>query len=1532
MSDSATLIDEILGGDRDFFFRPASGESTWRSIKSETSRMLGALPAAGREAYELQFRSRAERRLEQAIAAGDSAGVVAVARRWFHTPAGRRATLLAAIEALEGNQPLEAAAWLDRLGAAAGSDEFEPTLSVMRAVAWWRAGERATAVAIIDKTRAERGGAVRIGGRDVIVSFPAGGAAAWLESVAGGPASGHGRKASEWWLHRGDAARNALVTATRPLLVPRYRVPLTRHPEEARLLEQRRKQFADRDLPLLPSGVPLAVDGLLLAHTPMGLLAVDFETGKRVWLQTGGAAASFFEADQTGGDGDDSGDGQTRGALRGVFEDSTSGTLSSNGRLAFAVESDPASLTGPSNVGFNGIFRGQAPVPQSANVLSAYRIDRKGELAWRLPAAEPAAVGVPGGGGGGGLVGGGWYMGAPLPIGDQLFILVEEKGEIRLDVLSAADGRLIWSQPLAELDEDLAIGNRDSHLRRIGGLSPAFSEGVLVCPTGAGTAVAVDLATRTLLWAYNYPRPGEANEMLLPNGVRIRRGNVAGNIAVFNGQITGSQRTTSGWRDSSPILAGGRIVLTPRESEEIHCLDLRSGAVSWKRPRRDGIYVAGVVNGQVVVVGRRGVESLALADGANSWEKPLAFTGGGPSGRGILAEGRLHLPLDTPEVIEINLADGTVAGRSAARGGAVVGNLVAYRGEVVSQGVDSLDVFHQSAALLEKIDTAAKERPADVRMLQWRGQLDIDSGDIGRGLATLRAAHAADPAAVPLSIIRDALLRALERDFATAVPLWREFSDTAGGGRFPEDRIMLRVVVDGFLKRGDLPDAWAALQRYLQAASAGAMAPEGGAGAVPLSGRDTGPGELVLHGSDPLVAVTEQRWVQGRLKRLFSQGSVDVRAEIDRFGDAALAAARNAPRSAEQAAGLAAVATWYDDHPAGVRARAELVGLLPGLIDFAGPASDTGRDLAIRREFLTLGLRRQGIAVEREEAGHAPVDVDAAWPFGRIVERRGPAGRGGGDEAVRIGRVVPIPVDDGGDSLFPGLRLAYDMQQPSLVASDGFGRRIGEAFGFETNGRFDGMVTMFQPMATEASVVGRVVVARSGSLVAAFELSATPGQKHRRLWSRSEAAGNGIEMQMPFMGRAIGGRQGRLANIPLGMRISEPDEALPQVAVQGARARLVGVPILIHSSLQLLDPASGSILWERHRLPAGGELIGDDDYVCICPANGKQAAVVSMTDGELVRVCDIPRRDRRLMACGRRIVVMADGGDGAGGAPPSLEGTGLAISLTPVALQLLDPATLTTVPLGTFASESRVAPVGPERLAVLEPSGSLTILDLVNGTVCFRCDLPDMPRGLEQLRVIPWQDRYLVCIGRQETAEERALMEKVGAITNLPQQASVRDVSQPATGAVWAVDRTTGAMLWPVPATVLRHCLHPNQPEGLPVLLFARQIQPPRGGDRSRMSVLCLDKRTGQAACVDDKIAAQSHMLFGCDMIGDPAGHTVAIGRGGSENADVILEFTAQPTAPRPPFQAAARQPAARDVLSELEYWIEKAFLWPAQN
>jgi len=1498
-SDAATLLDDTLAADRDFFFRPDQRQNTWRSIKTEAARLVGELPPPGRDAYALQFRARAERMLQQAIATGDATGVVEVARRWFHTPAGQRATLLAAIAALESNQPLAAAAWLERFDTAT-TNAFEPTLSVMRATAWWRAGDRDAAVAILEKKRTAAATLTRIGGKEVSLSFAPGGAAALLNSIAGEPSAASGRRASEWWLPRGDAARNACPTASRPLLVPRYRVPLTRHPEESRLLEKRRKFYADRDMPLLPAGMPVAVDGSIILHTSMGLLAVDFESGKRVWLQAGGAAmpADTAPLAEGAGEGEEEGQGGVSGPLHRVFHDGTSGLVSSDGRLVFAIEGDAAIPRPVTARALRGLENGAL---REGNVLSAYDIAAKGALRWRRPSSEnsndsDAVAAEP------------WFMGAPLPIGDQLFVLVEEKGEIRLDVLDASSGSPLWSQPLAELDEEQQVDSRETRLRRMSGLSPSFSEGVLVCPTGAGAVVAVDLATRTLLWAYNYATTGDrSREGLGMNGVRVQ---IRGGIRI-NGQLQisfDSAATAGGWRDNSPILSAGRVILTPAESEQLHCLDLRSGAVQWTRPRDGGVHVAGVVDGRALVIGRHTVDAVSLGQGKSLWAKPTSLASSRVSGRGILTRERLYLPLDTPEVVEIDIRDGSIDGRSPARGGVVPGNLLAYRGEVVSQGVDSLDVFHQAAPLEERIETALGRQPNDPWGLFWRGQIDLDRGRIVDGLRSIQQASATEPERIPVEMVADAILFGLRRDFVAAAPVWREMSQA---GILPKSKAMLGIAFDSYLNAGDLAEAWNACRQFL-------------ALSLETATDDGAPPTLVDDGTDPALTVSEPRWFQGRLADLLAKAPESLRAEIDARVADFLEPAPETPTPARQAS--ADLDRWqrfvdyFGTHPAAAAARQSLADAMDRRLAAAPRDGAASRELDIRRRLLRLQLSQPPADGGESTPAVEPMsdDLGAPWPLGKVSQQRG--GRLKADEMMRMSRVIPIPIDDNSRASVRGLRVGCDVQAQALVATDGFGRRIGEPIAFEPV-RLGGMNSLFQPMGAEATVVGPVLVVRSGAVFAAFDVPPVGGAKPRKLWLLSEAANGPAEMPAIGFARLPGGRLRRNGAIPLGSRVSEPNPGGATALAPAMRALANGVAIHVDRSLELRDPATGAVLWQRHRLPVAGDLLGDERFLCVCPRDGKGAVVVSTADGRIVRKCDLPPAELRLAACGRRLVVIelpaADAASSAGRSPR-------------VKLELLDPATLDRVPLGEYVPDARAMQADADELAIVEPNGMFTVLDLRRGAVRFRSTLTDMPAGLEQAQVIPWQDRFLVIVGRRETAPEQKQYERLGLIVPLPQMIPGEEHGGgPLTGSIWAVSRDTGDMLWPVPATIVRHSLHRHQPGELPVLLFARQIQPGRDGDRTRLSVLALDKRTGHAVYIDDKIMSQPHIFAGCDMIGDPEKHTITLARTGSEAPELRLDFTGEPMAPRPPYQAAAKPPVTGDLLTELEYWIQKAITVP---
>lgn len=1594
-SDASTLLDEILASDNDSFHRDrrdragdgrnngrnlgpravaprradAGAAETWKSLKSVASDLIESLDKEGREAYELQFRLRAERSLEKAIGDGNPDAVMAVARRWFHTPAGGKAAMLLALTSLEGGQPLAAVAWLERLHSSRHAAAFEPTLSVMRAIAHRRAGDLSRAVAALEDARKSRRAELRIAGRDLTVSYPSGGAEAWLARVDGAVPLRGSVQSIEWPMPGGNPTRNAVFDGFRPLLTPRYRVSLARHPEQARGFERYRATMAEQQIPLLPACQPLAVQGRIFVHSSLGLLAVDFETGKRVWMQSGAFGAAddpHFEEESPGID-------QQQRVDDRVFEDATTGSISSDGKLVFAVE-NPRQAYALADL--NAAFRNPLnPLPPGfSNALSAYEVGGNGRLAWRLSgrgaaeSAEPESVerGHEG-----------WFIGPPLPVAGQLFVMVEAKGGIRLDVLESASGKTIWSQPLAELDDDRAIDKPAGRERRFAGLTPSLAEGVLVCPTGAGAIVGVDLATRTLLWAYRYPSSsmetvlngGIFVQAIGPGGMVFRRGP---NGAIIMKGPGSSLAARSRWVDGTPTLADGRVVVCPRESDELHCLDLRSGRLVWKRPRKQGLYVAGIVDGRVIVVGGRGVEAVSLASGEAAWKEAVPLKTASPCGRGCIVGGRLLLPTDAPEVIEIDLADGRILGRSTGRGGqaggvggqhamaggrgVLPGNLIAYRGEVISQTASSLDVYHQTEPLEKAVETALSKNAGDPWALFWRGQAMLDRGRTSPGIASVQAAHAADPKRIPAGMVADTILFAMERDFPAASTLWTQAAALAADAEARAS--VLRVAVDGFLKSRDPATAWQAFRRLAEeppVADASFVDP-----------------------ADTAVVSTGDRWLRGRLVEILAMSveatppQVELRREIEET------TRRLLDRAAGAADPVAAIDRFLDrfdvvfpsipgrgderlEQP-GLAARRMLCERLVGtggsvLAGAAGTVeSDAARGLALGRDLLLLSMLRSEDAATRDvaarfappESGLNAVEVgrrgtdaiqdDEPWPVGGVViNREARNSRGMTGQPLRLARIVPVPCEPdigataNGLSL-PDLRLSYDVQNVNaIIASDGLGRRLGEPLTLENGlAMFGGM----QPSLIDATAVGRVVVLRHGGAVTAFEM-AVDGGRNRKLWSKTGDQGgvvgnfNGGNARVVVGNGALGngmrraGAVPRNGKMPLGMRLNEPAiETAGAGGVQIGRATTAGVPVIVNGVLELRDVLTGEVVWTRRGIPASCDLLGDERFLTVLPRDGRNAVILSMVDGREVRRADLPPREQRLCVSGRRLVAI----DEAAGKKNASAASSLVSS---VGLAVFDPATGRREPLGDFPADARATMVGGEELAVLDGRGRMTLLRIADGKTIFSRMLDQMPDGLEGLHVLPWNDRLIVVAARQETAEERQEVDRLGAIMGMPHAWGIEDATPVVTGSVWSLDRASGESLWSMPVSVLRHGLLLGQPARLPVLVFARQVHSTRGDDRPKLGLLCLDKRTGHELYANDRLPLDANTLSTCEVSGDPAGHRILFDIGPDR---ISLTFDGSSISPRPPYQATRRPAGGKDVWRSIEQLMQQLIPAPAAN
>ncbi|HEV3025554.1 MAG TPA: PQQ-binding-like beta-propeller repeat protein, partial [Pirellulales bacterium] len=567
-----------------------------------------------------------------------------------------------------------------------------------------------------------------------------------------------------------------------------------------------------------------------------------------------------------------------------VWDDAVYGTLASDGELVYAVEDldiQPP-LAQMIAGGFqrrmiinNGGFQ-PSSMARSYNRLAAYEIATEGKLKWSV-----------GGQSGDGQLplAGAFFLGPPLPLAGKLYVLAEIKGEIRLFALDPKnEGRLEWSQQLAAAP----VSVQEDSLRRFAGATPSYADGILVCPTSTGAAVAIDLATRSLLWGYQYPR---AVDPIFQNRMMRMQG--------FPGDDAGDNEH---WADASVTIAAGRVLLTPIESRQLHCLNLVDGTLLWGVPRDDGMYLACVHDNQVLVVGRRGLRAYDLADGTSAWHEPTLSLpeGSAPSGRGFFDGQRYYLPLSSAEVAAVDLTAGRIVARSKSRGGIVPGNLICYQGAVISQGVESLESFHQLEDLRRQVAEVLSERPDDADALARQGELLLDEGRLEESVTQLRRSFEIKPEARTRELLLDALLEGLRLDFKAHR---RHLDEIERLATSPTSRTAyLRLLATGLQQNGEIEAAFAAYLRLVDLGS---------------------PGDE-LEKLDGGLSVRRDRWVRARLAGLREAAKPDELARLD----AALQTRFKAANDSPEPAALREFLDYFGGHPLADAARERLAAKL----------------------------------------------------------------------------------------------------------------------------------------------------------------------------------------------------------------------------------------------------------------------------------------------------------------------------------------------------------------------------------------------------------------------------------------------------------------------------------------------------------------------------------------------------------------------------------------------------------------------------
>ncbi len=1452
--DAVTLLVDLLDNpDGEDYFLQQGNDGTATSLRAEAQRLLGSMPAEGRNAYEILYGARARRMLNEAVELGDAAKLTEVSRRFFHTQAGYEATLLLGRYHLNRGRPLAGALALRRIAETDAAARFEPELSLVLATCWMYAEQPEPAAQVLRKLKENQPNVrVKIAGNPVELFKQEDQALAWLEESIGERRRPRSAGQHEWVIFRGNASRTGESLGSLPLTNFRWAVPTVNDPADEDLVEQLRKQYLDQGLPAIPTLQPLAVDDVILMRTPDRLLAVDFASGKRIWEFPPWDEAAFFQDRQ-------------QSLLRNkpsvasprlsqlhqrIWDDVPYGHFSSDGSSVFVIHdlgfTRPAGYNGRVNfIGRGGVQLNNPGFPKSHNQLASLDLESQGKLIWLVGGEsgedEPQLAGA-------------FFLGAPLPLNGQLYVLAEVNGEIRLVVLDAANGRQLWSQQLAHVDARTILIDAT---RRLAGATPSFADGVLICPTSSGAVVAVDVATRSLLWGYTY-----AQQSIDPRRMQMFR------MGLYPNQ---PQQFGNRWADASAAIADGKVIITPVESQELHCLDLVSGKPLWKAPRvfdQGGakntlLFTACVHNKQVVVVGKTHVTALNLADGSPAWKEPLAL-GSMPSGTGFRSGDSYFLPVSEGEVLRIDLASGTVSQR--VRSDKPLGNLICYQGEVISQNVDVLSTFYQTDRLEERIDELLKNNPEDPWALARHGEILLRDGRVGEALAALERAASLNPDDDATgTLFVKTLLEAMRQDFAEHRARAEQL---AGRIRQPEQRAEFhRLMAQGLQQAGELEAAFAAYLALIDG--------------LPTEIESDGAMEQV----ERHYTIRRRRWVQAQLATLWNDASATHREAFSQALADRLAAAESISK-------LKVFVESFGSHPLASEARLGLAQrqaaahpleaeLLLQELRLSNSESLAGRATArLAALLLELGrVREAGICyaelgsrfaeVEclegktgRELVAALPPESPAAqngpvvWPSGRVEVEEG----GAQVNFPTYHRVYPLDLREVHGDMLAGAGLAID-QQNFLMIRNRFGELLHRVPLMRSDGRryFPTNFAM-----VHGKAYGHVLVLSVGYEILAIDtLSKLQDPQERILWRHDlMPAQSGVQATVQRV-------QPLPVENPWGIKRYVAADAYRRPVGSLGPFTAGGICFQQTRDLVCVDPLTGETVWRRGDTQPGLELFGDEEHLLAVAPGSNKASVYRMVDGAYLREVTVPADQFRWQTFGRLVLHWEQAG-------------------TELKLSVTDPLEGKPRWTRTFPFGSKGETIGETEVAVMQPGGELAVIELATGEDRFTAQL-EPQKDLSALFVLRDSQRYVVVANG--TPQAVTTKRRV-------QAAPIGYHSQLISGRVYCFD-SSGRELWPGSALIRDYGLPLDQPAESPVIAFLRHETPTSGNvpRRTQTALLCLDKSDGRLLVDTAEIPAQTGMY---ELVATPATGAVELQLQGKS---FKLNYTEEPRPPQPPAQ-----------------------------
>jgi outer membrane protein assembly factor BamB/tetratricopeptide (TPR) repeat protein len=1425
---AARLLQGLLDGRQDSFVRwetePGKPPPAWTSVRSEAERILAALPPNGRDGYRVLYDESAQTMLRQALDRSDIRGLSEVVRRYRFTRPGATALGLLGGWYLDRGQADYAAACYERL-----LSDIEPkdlaTATLYRAYIAFQASGRTVAADRVIETLAPRAGTqgLKLGSRVVaIANLPR-----EVPRLTGLAAPG------DLPVYRGTPQRVVVAAPSAPLLEPLFRVD-TAGPDARARLDQALKA-PDAALGM-PGFFPIVSGGRLVYRSHAGIHALDPRTGQELWkapleLSLEGLLGEANRRQQF-----NRWFGLYQGMQGLLYENTLCGTISSDGRLVFAIDDLPLPVHPQQLLEIEGgrkhLF---SNLKDAIHYNQLVAIDATtGQIAWRA----------------GGRVGKTWseladgfFLGAPLAVGGQVWAVVGKQQDLTLVCLDAERGELVWSQPLGiasgKLSLDLIRRTQAHHL--------AYADGLLLCPCNAGAIVAVDPMSRSLVWAHTY----QERSSLTPNI------DMPGVLPAENWQ--------NGWRGCAPLVSGSRVVFTAPDSESIRCLRLADGGLVWKTARtEDDLFVAGVQEGLVLVVGRNACRAHRLENGALAWQHATSM----PAGQGAACGSWYYLPLKEGAVLALNVRNPTLSAQIACKpgnGDGLAGNLLCHAGRFWSQGVASLTAYPDMTARLAALDATLNRTTDNAEARAERGRLRLEQGQVAESIADLEKALDLLAGQPPDSTraLRERTEEVLFRGLTQMI----EGNFAAAEGRLERYRALCRVSVDGLAAGADLAERTRReaeqRRREVQYHTVVARGYEQigrlaeAVVAYRLLEKNLPAAERLPHPEDPAVRIRRDLWLDEQLARVVRKATPEQRpllerplaqewealrdrsdrTELERFvrrtggtgaiGEEArkrlveMLASESSPREATSAAlrllALSDDARTPEAGKAVLHARARLLVRHGRLADATETYRQLGPDLLDEARgdprllpYLEPYAGWQGRTMQIEEKPgkfrERQLAVPPQPPQSLIPsDLRGGPGATGPADLIVASRVPVAPA-------WRGLMVYADPATFRLdITNCGPGER-------------DWSVTLpFLPQdrpamqigAVSAQLLDNLLLVQAGALVAGIDLL-----ERRLRWTCHILDSDTI----PVGGMSLS-LSGRLEVMTGSGRV------LYRLGIVGPTSAGT-LCVLTRSGLTALDPATGEVRWQRSDVSGTANVFGDAEHLFVVEyhldASVRSVRAVRVRDGVAVAIPDAREAFAKKIALTGRCLLVSDTDAGAQQAAKER-----------VRLSLYDVLQGKTVWKKSWPAESVVLETAlSDVVAVLNPKGKGAVLDLATGKELIAFQIDPNHRKPDQTAVLLRDPErwYVIFRNPEDGMGADALQPAFGGSLEY----------EPINGMLYAFDRKTGELCWN--KMMATQALLMNRFDELPVILaaFLSVRGNPGTADNIFLSTRFLDKRTGK--------------------------------------------------------------------------------------